>query len=276
MGTPQEITGMTDSRKVDLLRLYFDEPFHVTKDITIYVPTVQDIINFGEDEFWSVVNIFIANTTTFRLPLWEAGIDWNKISDFQLFGMLVKHVEPSKSSILFGDIDFTKFEMLAREPVVDESADPNLEVSPELILYSDEQDIVITEEDYNLIALYIRTMFGMFPKVEKAKGKATKQAIIDEDKMNRENKKDDDDSSSILLPLISSCLNHPGFKYKKNELREVGIVEFMDSVQRLQVYESTTALLKGIYSGMVDAKDIDAEEFNFMREIKSNKNKNKK
>ena len=52
---------------------------------------------------------------------------------------------------------------------------------------------------------------------------------------------------STLLPLISTCLNHPGFKYKKNELREVGIVEFMDSVQRLQVYESSTALLKGIY-----------------------------
>ena len=56
-------------------------------------------------------------------------------------------------------------------------------------------------------------------------------------------------------------------KYKKNELREVGIVEFMDSVQRLQVYESSTALLKGIYSGFVDASKIDKNELNFMREI---------
>jgi len=41
----------------------------------------------------------------------------------------------------------------------------------------------------------------------------------------------------------------------------------MDSVQRLQVYESSTALLKGIYSGFVDASKIDKNELNFMREI---------
>lgn len=68
--------------------------------------------------------------------------------------------------------------------------------------------------------------------------------------------------------MISACLNHPGFKYKKNELREVGLIEFMDSVQRLQIYESTTALLKGMYSGFIDTSKIKSEEFNFMREIK--------
>ena len=89
---------------------------------------------------------------------------------------------------------------------------------------------------------------------------------IEEDRMSFEQHKNDV-YKSTLLPLISTCLNHPGFKYKKNELREVGIVEFMDSVQRLQVYESSTALLKGIYSGFVDASKIDKNELNFMREI---------
>ena len=68
-----------------------------------------------------------------------------------------------------------------------------------------------------------------------------------------------------MLSLISAYLNHPGTKYKKNELREVGIYEFMDSIQRIQIYESTVALNHGVYSGMINTKDIKPEAFNFMR-----------
>jgi len=51
------------------------------------------------------------------------------------------------------------------------------------------------------------------------------------------------------------------------ELRHVNVCEFYDSVRRLQVYENTTALLKGSYSGMIDSSKIDKEQFNFMREV---------
>ena len=141
-----------------------------------------------------------------------------------------------------------------------------------MILWNPELDIEINEDIYNNIVLYIRTMFNIFPKVEKAKGKTTKKWIIEEDRMNLANAKKED-TTSTFLPLIESCCCHPGFKYKKNELREVGIYEFMRDVQRLQVYESTTALLKGMYSGFIDTKGIDKEEFDFMREIKPIKNK---
>ena len=71
-----------------------------------------------------------------------------------------------------------------------------------------------------------------------------------------------------LLSKISFCLNHPGFKYKRDDLRNMGFVEFLDSVQRLQIYESTHALLIGANSGFVDATKINKNEFNFMRDVK--------
>ena len=137
---------------------------------------------------------------------------------------------------------------------------------PFFYLLNEEQNVQIDEAAYLQMASYLRAMFNTYPKVEKARGKSTKEWMIEEDRMSFEQHKNDV-YKSTLLPLISTCLNHPGFKYKKNELREVGIVEFMDSVQRLQVYESSTALLKGIYSGFVDASKIDKNELNFMREI---------
>ena len=259
--------------KISLLQLYFGDPYQVSDKITIYQPTIGGILEydkqFGESEFWSMLNVFIGNTTSYRLLLWDMGIDWNEISDFQLFSLLIKTLKVENTEILFGDLDLSLFDAYMKQiPNKDESNDEEeSEPKQEMILWNPELDIEITEDIYNNIALYIRTMFNIFPKIEKAKGKTTKKWIIEEDGMNLANAKKED-TTSTFLPLIESCCCHAGFKYKKNELREVGIYEFMRSVQRLQVYESTTALLKGMYSGFIDTKGIDKEEFDFMRDIK--------
>lgn len=259
--------------KISLLQLYFGDPYQVSDKITIFQPTIGGILEydkqFGESEFWSMLNVFIGNTTSYRLLLWDMGIDWNEISDFQLFSLLIKTLKVENTEILFGDLDLSSFDAYIKQVPNEEETNDEKESEPkqEMILWNPELDIEITEDIYNNIALYIRTMFNIFPKIEKAKGKTTKKWIIEEDRMNLANAKKED-TTSTFLPLIESCCCHAGFKYKKNELREVGIYEFMRSVQRLQIYESTTALLKGMYSGFIDTKGIDKEEFDFMRDIK--------
>ena len=268
----------TTNSKISLLQLYFGDPYQVSDKIQVLQPTIGGILEydkkFGESEFWSMLNVFIGNTTSYRLLLWDMGIDWNEISDFQLFSLLIKTLKVENTEILFGDLDLSSFDAYMKQIPSKEKFDDKEESEPkqEMILWNPELDIEINEDIYNNIVLYIRTMFNIFPKVEKAKGKTTKKWIIEEDRMNLANAKKED-TTSTFLPLIESCCCHPGFKYKKNELREVGIYEFMRDVQRLQVYESTTALLKGMYSGFIDTKGIDKEEFDFMREIKPIKNK---
>ena len=263
----------TTNSKISLLQLYFGDPYQVSDKIQVLQPTIGGILEydkkFGESEFWSMLNVFIGNTTSYRLLLWDMGIDWNEISDFQLFSLLIKTLKVENTEILFGDLDLSSFDAYMKQIPSKEKFDDKEESEPkqEMILWNPELDIEINEDIYNNIVLYIRTMFNIFPKVEKAKGKTTKKWIIEEDRMNLANAKKED-TTSTFLPLIESCCCHPGFKYKKNELREVGIYEFMRDVQRLQVYESTTALLKGMYSGFIDTKGIDKEEFDFMRDIK--------
>ena len=42
----------------------------------------------------------------------------------------------------------------------------------------------------------------------------------------------------------------------------------MDSVQRLQVYESTRALMSGMYSGMLDTSKMNLnKELNWLRDL---------
>ena len=92
--------------------------------------------------------------------------------------------------------------------------------------------------------------------------------MIEEDKTNtsiarQQNLK----HTSALLPLVSTLVNHPGFKYKLEELKDVGIYQFMDSVKRIQIYESTIALTQGSYSSFCDTSKIDKKQFDFMRQI---------
>ena len=260
---------MTDSPSkfnFDRLKMYFGEPYTVHCDvgeIIISTPTIGDILQFGETEFYSMLNIFISNPTSYRLQLWDMGVDWNKLSDYELFCMLINGLDINATRLLFGNVNFRSFNLYNKKM---ENSDEKI-----ITLYSEEQNIEISEHTYRCIAEYLRLMFNSYPKIEKAKGKATKEAIIDEDRMNLElelkkNKK----SKSMLLPLVSSCINHPGFKYKLNELREIGIVQFMDSVQRLQIYESTVAINSGLYSGMCDLSKVDKKLFNFMRDIDEN------
>lgn len=250
--------------------MYFGEPFEVGNGMTVLMPTVGDILRLDNSDitFYQTLYIWIANPTTYRLMLWDNGIDWNKISDYELFLMLYKTENPDVSKMMFGNVDFQQFGLF-HKTVQEKNEDGEIVDVQKVTLYSPDQDIEISDQDYTLISQYLKAAFNIYPKVEKAKGRITKESIIEEERMNliAKERKGEDIPTSSLLPLISSCINHPGFKYNLNELREVNFVQFMDSVQRLQIYESTSALLKGAYSGFCDTSKIDKDEFNFMRDI---------
>ena len=254
---------MEQEYKYDVIRMYFGEDYWATDQIVIHQPTIQQIMDYGESEFWAMVSMLCANPTSMRLELWRKGIDWNMITDFELFIMLASGLPQEATAILFGDLDLTKFKEIKK-------TEDDKEIS--ILIYMLDPTIQIDESAYNRIVGYLRTMFDINPKVEKAKGRATKEALIWEDELNLKNslKKQQENKwkKSTLFPLISAAVNHPGFKYKKNELRDVGIVEFMDSVKRLQIYESVTSLMTGMYMGMVDLKGMDLKkELNWTRDM---------
>lgn len=255
----------SDFVKYDILRMYYGDDYAVTDDIVIRQPKIQDIIDYGESEFWSLAYILTANPTSMRLALWDQGMDWNTVNDFELFISLVSGLSQKETSILFGDLDFTKFKVIQKENVEEGK-------SPLVMVYMPNPVIQINEDLYFRIVDYLRVMLDIHPKKQKAKNKTTKKLIIDEErakqKLAMKNSEKEKTKKSVLFPLISAAVNHPGFKYKKNELREVCIVEFMDSIKRLHVYEEVTSLMTGMYMGMVDLKGRDLnKDLNWTRDL---------
>ena len=141
------------------------------------------------------------------------------------------------------------------------------------MLYDEENDYMIDEILYIQIREYLREVFDQKPKSEFARGKFTKESMIEEERTKlliaerkRLKGETDDFGGSYLLPLISTLSMYPGFKYKTSELKELGIAEFMSDVKKMAVMENTTALLRGMYSGFLDTSKIDTQkELNFFR-----------
>lgn len=284
----------------DWLRLYYGEPYWVNDNIVITQPTIQDFLNeeFAERGIYATSTPFTTNPTSYRVQLWDAGQNWNDIEDYDLFAALINGIDIKYSSLMFNrtmnpseqeqyikdnnikdvekinwkskelwkPIDFSTFQMYSKH-VLDEEGN---EIE-EHTLYSKESDLEIDKNLYEKMANYIRYMFNSFPEVEHCKGKTLARQLVQNERLKQAKAAQEVTSSNMQL-LISFALNHPGFKYKKNELREVGLVEFMDSVQRLQIYESTRALFGGMYSGFCDTSKINKDEFNFMRDFRNKQN----
>lgn len=245
---------MTDSNllNIDELKMYFSEPYKINDKITIYIPTVGDIVEFGERQYYSMIQTLTCIPSDMKSQLFDIGVDYEEISDFELFMMLSRGLTKETTRLVLGDLDLSKF-----KPCLNPQ-------NNEPVLYDESTDTIIDKLIYMKMVEYIRKVHNIKPKVQKAANQTTKKILIqlDRDKIKKAQK---EPYKSQLKSLISAMMRYPGFKYKTNELKECGLYEFMDTVQGAQIYISSTSLLQGSYSGMIDTSKINKKEFNWMR-----------
>lgn len=237
---------------VSELALYFGDDYVINEYITITQPTIGEIVKYGEAHYFSMLHTITAIPSDLKSQLWDIGLDWCNIADFDLFMMLSQTLTPDKTGILFGDLDFSKLRPF------------NNNQNDEVVLANKETGLIIDKLIYTRIVNYLRKLHGITPKPEKAKGKRAKQAMIDEDRRNRELNKDKP-FKSFLMPLISSLKVKQG--YTKDYVRNMGLFEFFNDISRIQAIDSADHLLNGMYCGMADLSGVDKKSFNWMREL---------
>lgn len=237
--------------EVDELMLYFGDDYVINDKIKIHQPLVGEIINCERDYF-SMVHSITAIPSDLKSQLFDMGLDWCNIEDFELFAMLVQTLTPDRTSILFGDLDLSKLKPF-RHPHNDD-----------IVLADKENGILIDKMIYQRIVNYLRKLHNITPKVEKTKSKTVKKWLIEEDR-NRIKAAQNKPFKSYLLPLISSVKVKQG--YTKDYVRNMGLYELFDDIARLQIIHNADHLLSGVYAGTIDIKKIDKKELNWMKEL---------
>lgn len=242
----------------DELQLYRGKDFFIKEGITIRQPTLGEIADYGEKQYWSLVYTLTSVGADMKFQLSQIGLDYTKIPDFQLFySILCKDLTVPETSILFGDLDFSGFRLYQKS------------ASSDVVMYDAANDIVIDEYTYFVIAQILRKIHGLKRNDQLPANESTKQILI-EDAREEYNRSKNREYHSQLLNMISALVNREGFKYNHSEVWDMKISPFIDSVRRISKMKNADLLLQSGYSGFgVNLKEISDKQLNWLGELDS-------
>lgn len=259
MGIDKEQTFYNDELKV-----YRGEDFKVSKYITLHQPTLGEICDFGENEYYSMVYNFVSTPQSLKGQLWKLGIDYTTIkSPYELFCILFikgQLLPLNSTKIVFGNLDFTKF-------ILKKYRDTNK--VDKFILYQkvNGDDVIFDEHIYNIVVDYLCKVHFITRDFQNPLNETTKMILIEDalDELAQTNKSP---KQSQLKNLISAMINSEGFKYNHSQVWDMKINAFMDSVKRIVKIKNAELLLQSGYSGFgVNLKEINNKQLDWLGEL---------
>ena len=242
----------------DELKIYRGEDFVVSDHIVIHQPTLSEICDYGERNYYNMIYQLTSTPQSMKSQLWDIGIDYTEITPYQLFyNFLYKIYPQEQTSILFGDLDLTNFQVMQRKD----------DKSVALCQYIDNDLVIIDEFTYNVIVDYLRAVHNIEKDERMPANESTKMILIEDDRDAIEiNQRKE--YHSQLKNLISSMINCEGFKYNHSQVWDMKINAFMDSVKRITKIKNANLLLQSGYSGFgINLKDVDKKQLNWLGEL---------
>lgn len=235
------------------LQIFRGKDYRINDHIFIHIPTLGEISDYGESEYYSFVKLITATPTDLCYQLWDKGIDYTLVTDYQLFTELLIHsMTLSQSKILFGNLDFSKFKK---------------DIEPKngaTILRIPGQDWFIDECTYEFMTDCLRSIHFFEKNVSIPANEGTKIALI-EDARDAAIIQSRKEHHSYLINLVSTMVNMEGFKYNHDNVWDVKINVFMDSVLRIGKIKNANLLLQSGYSGFgINLKEINKNQLDWM------------
>lgn len=222
----------------------------ITEQISIQIPTVHDVLE-NEDEYYHLVSLLTAMPIDLMVVLDDAGVDFTKINEYQLFIILFKSIQTMNTSMIFGNLDLSGFEYA----VDDKNGMP---------VYIDrEKDIVIDRTVQYNIADTLRKIHHLEKNVRKPGNDEAKKYMLERarKKLRRNRNKNKD---SYLESLIIAMVNTEQYHYGFEGTRELSIYQFNESVRQVIKKVDYDNRMFGIYSGTVSPKDLSQDELNWL------------
>lgn len=272
--------------KFDELKIYYGDDIRINKNIVITQPTLLQIKDFGEQIYFSAIHNLTAVGADLKWQLWDMGIDYTEIDDYDLFIKLIHQLVSSKKKLhkelienpekyekelvnlsqedldnmlvnplelIIKDIDFADF-----VPCINNS-------NGQIILYDSKRDITIDRYVYAQIVDVIRKIHGYKRNNETPANERTKMDLIEDarDEAMAYNKKP---YKSTLKPLISALTVKCG-QCGDDKIWNMKINMFLDNIKRVNKIQDSQLLLQGAYSGFASLKGIDKSRLDWAGDI---------
>lgn len=231
--------------------LLFKRELAVNPNISLNVPTVEEILNHEED-YYGILSLMTATPYDMMVQLDEMGVDFCTIDDYQLFLLLFDSIKQKNSGIMFKNLLLSDF-----SPMVN----PN---DGAMVLCHKEKKIVIDKLVHFEIVTALRQMHRLKRNNAMPGNDAAKKFLLrrNKEKMKRRMAKGEEDSK--LEGLIVALVNTEQFSYGYEGVKGLTIYQFNESVQQIVKKIDYDNRMRGVYSGTLDAKNLRSEDLNWL------------
>lgn len=232
-----EIT-VKENRK-SLLKL---SSIDILPNLSIRVPTVGEILE-DEQQYYSLISSLTATPFQYMVQLNDIGVDFTKITDYELFMMLFPNFANTDMSILFGETDLSDISVCKNNR------------NGTFVLHSPQNDIVIDEAVYGKIVNCIREINRLEKETRMPGNEQAREFRIklERKKQKRNAKKP---YEPYLEKMVVALVNRPEFKYNYEQAQHLSIYQFNRSFEQINISINFDNTMIGVYAGTVDTSKI--------------------
>lgn len=230
--------------------LLYKKQYPINDSISIVIPSVGQILD-DEDGYYGLVSILTAMPVDLMVQLEDAGIDFTSINEYELFLLMFAGLKSQNTSLVFGDLDLSKFKMAVNEQ------------NGNIVLLDEEHDITIDRAIHSQIAGVLREIHHLEKNRRKPANIEAKEYMLKRarDKMKRHRNRKE---ASQLESLIIAMVNTEQYKYDFEGTRELSIYQFNESVRQVIKKVDYDNRMYGVYAGTVNAKDLSQDDLNWL------------
>lgn len=220
------------------LSLIGRKTYKYNDNIIINIPTLQQVRGENDSEessFWGDVNLFVQTPSDLISELDSMGIDFEQVSDYELFTLLFlmrKKTESIHNSILFKNFSFWDLEIIDMES--------------NTVFVDDNGKVIINETVYNDIAQIISTFTGhkRTPKKKFGNAFAKKKRIEQDYKQKEKMRNGKKGRSNFLDGIILRLVCNANFPYNFETIQDVTIYDLIYSLKQIEKDIEVTDLIQ--------------------------------
>lgn len=225
--------------------------------ISFIHPTIRNVLEYGEENFVSAINLFLLKPSDLMVQLDDMDINYEELEQYDIFSLLCGEIQSSKSN---GEQSKAQKKLGWLTSIYDFDVHVD-EGTGEIYLKSESSNLVIDKASYFPIRRYFLKMTFRSDKEKYAPAnETTRKAIIDQERKRQKRSAKKKHGASALESQISSLVwgNTSGYKYE--DVLDLPMYQFYDGIFRLNKIKIYNNNMFGYYSGNMSSENIKKNE----------------
>lgn len=214
----------------------------ISKSVKLLVPTIGQILD-NEEAYYQAICMIVATPYDMMVQLDDAGVDFTKIDEYELFLFLFDGLKDMDTSLIFGDLDISKMRVCISEG------------TGEIVLRDEEQDITIDRVGHRKLCDSIRSILHMEKNNKTPGNEEAKRYLLDRER-RRQKRAKKKERTSQLENYIIALVNTEQFPYNYETVRDITIYQFYASLNQIAHKIKYDNTMVGYYAGTIKFDDL--------------------